>query len=443
MQGTARWVLSAPGIARPATYHGRMSDPFGGGFDPRMFANIPLFRELAKVMSWTGGSVNWDLAADTAGGLAQTQVTLPSSSASAPPANDAFAEAVSVAELWLDPVTELPAVEGPAVTMSAADWTRQAATPTGLGVYIEPVADGTKASLADELPEELAAMGASISQAMGSMSAMVYGMQAGMVAGHLSEQLLGVYDLGVPTIDPRTVATVGDNAGRFAAEYDFDPVEFRYWLALREAAHRRIFAGVPWLRPTIAELLGEFASHASFGFEQMMEGLGGMGLDPMNLDLEQLQESMAGADAYRVETTPEQRATLRRLQAIVSFVEGWSESVVAAAAGQRLTSLARIEEAARRRRATKGRGERSLEQLLGLDLKPADVRIGPAFCEAVVAARGREGLDRAWRSQETLPTADELEDPSRWLVRMAAAEISAQLQEPDTSDGANPANPPA
>jgi uncharacterized protein (DUF2342 family) len=62
------------------------------------------------------------------------------------------------------------------------------------------------------------------------------------------------------------------------------------------------------------------------------------------------------------------------------------------------------------------------------------VRLGPAFCEAVIAARDRSGLDRAWRSAASLPTAEELTEPSRWLVRMAAAEIEAELDaaDPDT-----------
>ena len=407
-----------------------MSDPFSGGFDPRMFANVPLFRELAKVMSWSGGPVNWDLATDTALSIAATPGGI---AASAPVPDDAFREAVGVAELWLDQVTELPAVDGPARTMTAAEWTREAATATGLGTYIEPVAQGMTATLSQGLPEELAGLGSSMTQAMGSLSAMLYGVQAGTVAGHLADQLLGVYDLGVPTLDPRVVATVGDTATRFAAEYEFDAVEFRYWLALREAAHRRMFAGVSWLRPAVADLIAQFASSATFNLEELMEGMGGMGFDPSNPAA--LRDALSAPDAFRIEPNAEQKAVLRRLQALVSFVEGWSETTIAAAASDRLTALSRIEEAARRRRAEKGPGERSLEQLLGLDLKPADVRLGPAFCEAVIAARGRTGLDRAWRSASSLPSADELADPSRWLVRMAAAEIEAELQAEDPDAG--------
>ena len=409
-----------------------MSDPFGGAFDPRMFANIPLFKELGKVMSWTGGPINWDLARDTATSLAGTATGLPATTGG----GSAFAEAVNVAELWLDQVTELPAVDGPALEMTAEEWAQQAATSGGLGIYLEPVASGMTASLAEGLPEELAGLGGAMTQAMGSLSAMLYGMQAGQVTGQLAEQLHGVYDLAVPTVDPKIVGTVGDTAERFARDYEFDAVEFRYWLALREAVHRRIFAGVPWLRSAVSDLIGQFASHTNVNIEQMLEGMGGMGFDPSNP--EALRDALSAPDAFRIEPTTEQRATLRRLQAIVAFVEGSSESTVAAAAADKLTALPRIEEAARRRRAEKGPGERALEQLLGLDLKPSDVRLGPAFCEAVLAARGRSGLDRAWRSVESLPRADELAEPSRWLVRMAAAELEAELQGEYGEPGATP-----
>lgn len=403
-----------------------MSDSFGGGFDPNMFNNVPLFRELAKVMAWSGGPVNWDLARDTAMAATQAPQALPQTSGGA---ESDFAEAVGVAELWLDQVTELPRIQGPARALTPAEWTRQAASKEGLGAYIEPVAEGMTGSLSAGLPEQLQGLGESVTQAMGSLTAMMYGVQVGTVAGHLAEQLLGTYDLGLPTLDPRTVGTVGDTAEQFARDYNFDPVEFRYWLALREAAHRRMFAGVPWLQPAIAELIGQFATEADFNIEAMLEGMGGMGFDPSNP--EALRDALSGPDAFRIEPTTAQRATLAKLQAIISFVEGWSEVMVTAAAGQRLQALSRILEAARRRRAEPNAGERALEQLLGLDFKPADVRVGPAFCEAVIAARGLDGLDRVWRDRAFLPGPEELAEPSRWLVRMAAAEIEAELAATD------------
>lgn len=408
-----------------------------GGFDPNMFSQVPFFRELHKIMAWTGGPVNWDLARQTA-----------TSVASAGPAQDRalragdrdeaeFAQAVGVAELWLDAVTDLPAVEGPARTLSAEEWIALANSSDGLGLYLEPVAEGMSAALTSGLPEELKGMlggagmpgGDALSGALGPMGAMLFGMQVGTVSGSLAGQLLGTYDLGVPTVEPHVVGVVGGSARQFAAEYDVDPAELRFWLALREVAHRRQFAGVAWLRGHLAGLIRTFASQADFDANGLLERFGGMGLDPEALsDPERLRDAFEGVDAPAVEPTPAQRATLTRLQALVAFTESWVDTVVRAAGSDKLPALPRMEEAMRRRREAKGAGERYLEQLVGLDLKPADADAGAAFCAAVLAARGQEGLDRAWRGPEYLPSAEELADPSRWLVRLAAEETDLDVE---------------
>lgn len=412
-----------------------MSDPFTGGpggFDPRM-SGVPFFREMEKILSWRGGPVNWDLARQTAASLAGGGEEDPGRRLPAGDrADEEFAAAVSVAELWLDAVTALPAVDGPARAFDGVAWTRGATTSEGLGVYVEPVADGMRTALGSSLPEELSGMlggagggGAdALSSMLAPLGAFLYGVQVGTVAGHLAGQLLGTYDLGLPTLDPRVVGTVGDSAARFATQYGVDPTELRHWLALREAAHRRQFAGVPWLRGHVATLISRFASAADFDPGSLMESLGGMGLDPTAMgDPERMREAMEQPDAFRMEPSTAQREVLRQLQALVSFTEGWVDTVVRAAAGDKLPALGRIEEAMVRRRAEKGPGERFLEQLVGLDLKPSDVRAGAAFCDAVVAARGQAGLDRAWRGAEHLPTPAEVADPSRWLVRLAADEV--------------------
>lgn len=416
-----------------------MSDPFAGGFpggfDPRLFQNVPLFRELAKVMAWSGGPVNWELARQSALAVVAPDEDDPVDARD----SEAFAEAVDVAELWLDAATVLARVPGPARVLSRAEWVRMATTSDGLGMYVEPVAEAMSGALgravSDEAPAlggQLGGLGGQLEQAMRSLGAMLYGLQIGTVAGHLAGQLLATYDLGLPTVDPRVVAPVGDAATRFAADYGFEQTEFRYWLALRDAAHRRQFAGVPWLRGYVRDLVARFAADADLDAERLMEQFGTLGLDP-NMALENpqaLQEALERPDAFRVEPTPAQQATLAQLQALVAFTAGWVDTVVAAAAAERLVALPRIDEALRRRRAERGRGEQFLQQLIGLDLKPSDVRLGQSFCQAVVAARGQEGLDRAWHSAEHLPSAGELSDPSRWLVRMAAREMDAGGEQP-------------
>jgi putative hydrolase len=410
-----------------------MSDPSSpfGGFDPQLFENVPLFRELAKLLSWRGGPVNWDLASQTAAAL----VSGGSDAGSGERATAELAQAVRVAELWLDPVTALGSVEGSVRAYTRAEWVRRATSSSGLGVYVEPVADGMHAALSKGLPAELAELGGMagltgpIGDALRSMGAMMYGVQIGTVAGHLADQLLSTYDLGLPTIDPRAVGTVGDAAQRFAHDYGFDEVEFRHWIALREAIHRRMFAGVSWLRGHVTALISAFASEADFDPGSLLEQFGGMGIDPAALsDPSWIQEALSRPEAFAIELTSAQKATLSRLQALVAFIEAYSDTVIRAAASDRLTALPRIEEATRRRRAAKGPGERFLAQLIGLDLKPADFRLGQTFCEAVVAARGQSGLDRVWDSRDHLPTEHELANPSMWLVRMAAMEIERGIE---------------
>ncbi|CAN5887054.1 zinc-dependent metalloprotease [soil metagenome] len=385
-----------------------------------MFEQIPLFRELAKVMSWTSGPVNWDLAMQTAESLA----------ADSAPRSDRdereFADAVNVAELWLDQATGLQAVAGPVRSLTAREWVSAAATSTGLGLLIEPLAAGMSAAMSEGMPEQLRAMEGqpgfadALRQSFGAMGAMMYGVQVGTIAGNLSAQLLGAYDLGVPVIDARTVATVGTTYEQFAGDYDVEPAEMRYWLALRESIFRRMWAGVVWLQPHLSAQIAEFAAAADFNPEQLMEQFGGGGLDPSNI--ESLSDALGGAE-FAVEPTSAQRHVLDRLQALVAFVEAYAEVVVATAAGERLGALTRIEEAMRRRRAAHGPGERTLHELIGLDLVPRQIRDARAFCDAVIAARGLEGLDRVWHDAARLPTSGDFTDPSRWLVRMAAIEL--------------------
>lgn len=427
-------------LTTPHVYHVRMSDEFAGGFDPRMFEQIPLFRELAKVMSWEGGPVNWDLARQTAESIA-AEVPHPRAIGADP--GDDLPTVVGVAELWLDDVTSLGRVSGSERVLDASEWARLATTHEGLGRLVEPVARGMSDALSSSLPEQLGGMGlpdemmagmsgaggsgGPMGRAMNAMGAMLYGMQIGTIAGHLSGQLIGTYDLGVPTVDPHIVATVGGTADRFAADYDLPITEFRYWLGLREAIHRRMFAGVGWLQDAVGDLIERFASDAEFDPSTMFEQFQGAGLDPSDPDA--LRQAMENPEAFQLEPTTGQRQTLERLQALVSFVEGYADVVVRSASEQRLTALPRIAETMTRRRAEKGPGEQFLESLVGLNLKPADFRLGVSFCDAVIAARGQEGLDRVWSRREYLPGPAEIADPSRWLVRMAAAE----LEDPDLS----------
>ena len=157
--------------------------PFG--FDPEALSNIPLFKELQKLMSWQGGPVNWDIARQTAAGLAGE----PQLAIGVDADQEAWADAVRVTESWLEGHTGLPAVNGRALALTSQEWVRLAASEGGIARYVEPIATGMQEALgkglADQLPGGMAGLGG-LQSAMGPMTAMLTGMQVGTIAGHLA-----------------------------------------------------------------------------------------------------------------------------------------------------------------------------------------------------------------------------------------------------------------
>jgi putative hydrolase len=252
-------------------------------------------------------------------------------------------------------------------------------------------------------------------------------MQVGTIAGHLAGQLMGGYDLGVPTLPPDAVTTVGDQAGALARQHGIGADEMRFWLALRECVHRRVFAGVDWLIAHLTDEMGRFAAAAEFDPSALTEQMGGLsGLGPEVLSDPEAMRRLA-EQAGGMEPSAEQRAILERVQAIVSLVAGYADVMVRRAGQDKLSHLDTIERVTLERRGQQGQGEQFLTQLIGLDLRPDDVMAGQAFCRAVLTARGASGMDAVWRDVAHLPSPIEISDPSRWLVRLAAEEADLGL----------------
>src|ERR687889_420950 len=65
---------------------------------------------------------------------------------------------------------------------------------------------------------------------------------------------------------------------------------------------------------------------------------------------------------------------LRRLETLLALVEGWVDSVVAAAAADRLPGYPALAETMRRRRASGGPAEQTFATLVGLELRPRKLR---------------------------------------------------------------------
>ncbi|WP_097240021.1 zinc-dependent metalloprotease [Streptomyces sp. 1331.2] len=380
------------------------------------------FQQLGQMLSFEGGPVNWDLATNIA---RQTVVAEPAEGKSkdrsvSAAERSAVAEAVRLADLWLDGATEFPSGAGTAVAWSRAEWI-EATLPVWKDL-VDPVAERVGNAMGGVLPEEMQAMAGPLMGMMRSMGGAMFGTQIGQALGALAGEVVGSADVGLPLAPAGKAALLPQNVAEFGEGLSVPADEVRLYLALREAAHQRLFAHVPWLR---AHLLGAVEAYAR-GIKvdtSRMEELVGQ-LDPTNP--EALQEALAGG-LLQPEDTPEQKAALARLETALALVEGWVDAVVHAAAEPHLPQAGALRETVRRRRAAGGPAEQTFATLVGLELRPRRLRDASRLWALLADARGVEGRDALWEHPDMLPTAADLDDPDAFVHRGSGDELEGGL----------------
>jgi coenzyme F420 biosynthesis associated uncharacterized protein len=375
--------------------------------------DVPLFREIQRVLMSSSGPVNWELARQVGIASASWGTEDP-----APSEEDrrGFDEAVRVAELQvagftgLEAPSDIPKVEA----VRRGQWVQ--ANIEGLRALLEPAAakigDAIATAQRDAVPEQAQA---GVAQMLGQLSPLLLGAQVGTVLGTLAQQVLGQYDIAVPRPDGAgALLFVVPNIARFEKEWSLDPTEFRTWIAIHEVTHRFEFAR-PWALTRFRELIDDFTSTLTLDVEELQQRLAS--LDPSNP--EGMQEMLAGQDSlFGAVMDDEQRLKLRRVQAFMTAAEGYGDHVMHALGAQMLPSYARIDEAMRRYRETE-HVDPVFERLLGIEVKREQYRLGRAFCDTVVELTDEATLARMWDSAEALPSMPELEEPRLWLARSA------------------------
>jgi len=406
--------------------------PFGGA--------APFFAELEKLLSWQGGPVNWELAKQVAAR------TVGADDPAVTPTDDAeVAGALRIADLWLDPVTPLPAGGAKAQAWSRLRWIE--ATLPVWQTLCDPVAakvvEAMRAGLsgglaqlgsAESLPAELTAAlppgldlnqfmaaGGPVVEMMNRVGGMLFGAQVGQAIGTLAGEVVSSTEIGLPLAPGGTAALLPANVAAFSTGLGIGAEEIRIYLALREAAATRLFAHVPWLR---AHLLGTVEEYAR-GITVDQDALGQVMrmVDPTTImDPEKLSEAL-GEDVFADATTPEQEAALSRLEVALALVEGWIDHVTEIAASEHLPAASRLREMVRRRRAEGGPAEQTFATLVGLSLRPRLLREAAALWEGLRAARGADGRDAVWGHPDLLPSADDLTSPDGFVSGSASSTL--------------------
>lgn len=406
---------------------------FGAG-DP--FADVPLFREIQRLLMGSNGPVNWELARQVAlASLAQA-----SGPDNAPSAADqlAFEDAVRIAELQIATLTKMAAPRQIASVEAVrrAQWVEAAATD--LRAFVEPaakrLADGMSALGPEALGGGLGDQSLHPSQApredersagdrgqpadpfadaLGQVVPLLLGMQAGAVLGGLAQAVLGRYDIAVPRAQSERLQFVVPNIAAFEQNWSLPPMEFRQWVALHEVAHRFAFAR-PWIGEHLAELLRDFLSTLEVDSSELEAQLQGM--DPMGTS-EGMQDFLKGDGGFFGPVLDgEQKLKLARIQAFLAISEGFGDHVTHTLGQQMFSSYAKIDEAMRRYREDEPT-DPVFARLLGVEFTREHAALGRRFCNTVAEQAGAAALGELWTAEESLPSMPELYEPVLWMAR--------------------------
>jgi coenzyme F420 biosynthesis associated uncharacterized protein len=243
------------------------------------------------------------------------------------------------------------------------------------------------------------------------------GAEIGVLTGYLSQRVLGQYELALldPQPAPRLLF-VAPNIRQAARHLGAQEEELLAWIAFHEVTHAVQFGAVGWLREHIAGLLRQLLGSLDVNVQP-----GALLRLPSLDDLRNLFDAVRSGGLVAAVTGPDRRAILDRLQAVMAMVEGHAEHVMDAVGLDELPSLERLRARLDQRRRERPPIVRLIEWLLGLELKLRQYDVGRRFCDAVVAAAGIDGLNRAWHAPELLPSPAELADPRSWLARTRSA----------------------
>ena len=241
------------------------------------------------------------------------------------------------------------------------------------------------------------------------------GAEVGALVGVLSRRVLGQYELVLPSGDGEmgdTVLFVGGNVLAMERQYEFRPAEFRFWVALHECTHRLQFKGVPWLREYFMGLVTDLVE-ASAPEPGRMGRLAAELRDAARDGRPVIDESgLVGLLA-----TPDQRALVDRVQALMSLLEGHGHVVMDRIGARTLVTQDRMSRVLKLRR--KDPRTAAFMRLIGMEMKLKQYEMGERFIHAVERQAGFEALDRAWSEPAALPTLAEIKDPQQWLERVA------------------------
>ena len=286
------------------------------------------------------------------------------------------------------------------------------------------------------LPPEACAQLGPMAAMMRQFGGLMFGAQVGQALGWLAAEVVGSSDIGLPLGPAGTAALIPANIAAFGEGLEPPADEVRLYLALREAAHQRLFEHVPWLR---RRLLGavETATPAASGStgRRSSEAMGEVDPTEPGEHAERCcpEGCSAGGDPRAA------RRRLRRLETLLALVEGWVRHVVGS--GRRRAAARRARAAARRSAAAGrpvARPSRPSRRWSGWNCVRGGCARRRRCGRQSPRSMASSGRDAIWGHPDLLPSADDLDDPLGFADTVGADPL-AELGTAPT----DPPSPPA
>lgn len=409
------------------------------GFDlsklPAGFSDPAAMRAAAGqfqfLMDTTTGPVNWRLVTDSA----RQQIYANGDPVLTAAQADRARTAMTVADLWLDTTSDFTPGRVERKAWTRGEWVE--ATLDTWKRICEPVAGNVSRALGEALgahfPSDAldeAALPPGMAQMIGQtrsmvpkLSAMMFAAQIGRALTALAAESLGSTDVGIPLAKGPTTGLVVSNVEAFGDGLDIPFEEVLQFVAVRECAHRRLFASVPWLEGDLIRAVERYSANIEVDMGAIADAA--RMVDPS--DPSSIEQALSGG-VFAMSVSAEQKRALERLETLLALIEGWVEVVTARAVAPYLPHADQLREMMRRRRASGAPAEQILGTLIGLTMRPRRARDAAKVFTLVEADGGIGARDALWSHPDMVPSAAELDSPDAFLtIRRAAVEQDADI----------------
>jgi putative hydrolase len=381
--------------------------------DPEPFGDIPLFREIQRLLASSGdGPINLEIA----GQVAQTVATEGVNETSVGDERKRMVDsAVHSSETLLAGYTRLPLIEPiTSDSVTRSEWASK--TLIAWRWLLE--------RLAVRFVDELGAQGGGddnmqqMKMVMKQVGPLLMGLQSGTLIGHLAREVISGFDPSIPREEETGIVLVVPNIEKIAADYELDVETVINWVVVQDVARYLVIQGVSWVSPYRRNLMTQLVDAIEIDTSEMERRL----VDLQTQGMEALQEGASIDASIPLVPTAEHQLALDRVRAFVGLHEGYAARASSAVADQLAGDHTKVAEVLARQRASSSDAKELLANVLGFSLDRDLVTTGTTFCAAVEKLEGLPALNLVWAAPDNLPTYAELKDPFVWIDRVIRAD---------------------